>query len=304
MNLTGTSTNMKTLLGPMRLPFLLLTPVCVALGLAVTYWRVGQISHFGSALVLIGALAAHIGVNLFNEYFDFRCGLDSRTRRTPFSGGSGTLPSRPSAAPAVLSMALIASLISVSIGAYLVHVRGTALLPLGILGIVLVLTYTPWLTRLAWLCLIAPGLGFGPCMVLGTYVALTGHYSASAAAASLIPFFLVNNLLLLNQFPDVEADRSVGRRNIPILLGRRVGGIVYGAFFVLAYLALGVSILLQMLPWSSALGLTPLILGIPIFYAIGKYSEEPVALIPYLGLNVLVCLATPILMAWGIFSGG
>ncbi len=47
------------------------------------------------ALVLLGALAAHGAVNALNEYADYRSGLDLRTARTPFSGGSGTLVDHP-----------------------------------------------------------------------------------------------------------------------------------------------------------------------------------------------------------------
>ena len=49
-------------------------------------------------LALAGGLLAHISVNALNEYLDFTSGLDLTTLRTPFSGGSGTLPaniSRP-----------------------------------------------------------------------------------------------------------------------------------------------------------------------------------------------------------------
>ena len=294
---------MKTLIGPMRPPFLVLTPVCVALGIAVAYWQQWQIDHVQSVLVLIGALAAHISVNLLNEYFDFRSGLDAHTQRTPFSGGSGTLPAQPAAASMVFAVAVLSVAISVSIGAYFLSVRGGALLPLGLLGILLVLAYTPWLTRHALLCLVAPGLGFGPCMVLGTYVALTGQYSASAAAASLIPFFLVSNLLLLNQFPDVEADRSVGRSNMPILFGRRVSGYIYMFLFALAWLSLAVAIAVHALPFDSALGFIPMTFGIPVVYGIKQYTEDSQALIPYLGLNVMLCLATPVFMAVGLYLG-
>ena len=46
-------------------------------------------------LVLIGAVSAHISVNTFNEYFDFLSGLDAKTVKTPFSGGSGALVENP-----------------------------------------------------------------------------------------------------------------------------------------------------------------------------------------------------------------
>jgi 1,4-dihydroxy-2-naphthoate octaprenyltransferase len=85
----------KSLLGPMRVPFLILTPACVVVGVGTAYWQTRAISWFQILLVLLGALASHICINVFNEYFDFTSGLDARTQRTPFSGGSGMLPMQP-----------------------------------------------------------------------------------------------------------------------------------------------------------------------------------------------------------------
>ena len=99
--------NFKFLLDPMRLPFLILTPACVVLGLATAIWTSGQINWFHFVLVLIGALSAHISVNTFNEYFDFKSGLDANTKRTPFSGGSGRLPETPEIAQPAFIMAWI-----------------------------------------------------------------------------------------------------------------------------------------------------------------------------------------------------
>ena len=61
---------------------------------------------------------------------------------------------------------------------------------------------------------------------------------ALALVASLVPFFLVSNLLLLNQFPDVAADRSVGRDNFPIAVGTEKSAAIFAAFGFLAYLTL------------------------------------------------------------------
>ena len=98
---------------------------------------------------------------------------------------------------------------------YFVFTVGILLLPLGLLGIALIVFYTQWITKRPIICLVAPGLAFGPLMVLGTHFVLTGSYSWTAFAASLVPGFLVSDLLLLNQFPDVEADKTVGRKYLP-----------------------------------------------------------------------------------------
>ena len=163
---------------------------------------------------------SHISVNTFNEYFDFQSGLDLKTEKTPFSGGSGALPDNPEMANVVLTVSLVSLLLTIFIGIYLIMQRGTLILPIGFVGVVLIMTYTQWLNRFPFLCLIAPGLGFGVLMVVGTHVILTGEHSPLSWLVSLIPFFLINNLLLLNQYPDIKADASVGRNTFPIEIGR------------------------------------------------------------------------------------
>lgn len=292
--------NAQYILGPMRLPFLILTPACVLLGLASASWTEGAVDWLHFALILVGAIAAHVSVNALNEYFDFKSGLDMKTRRTPFSGGSGVLPANPEKAPVALATGLAAMAITGAIGVFFLVNQGLILLPLGLLGILLVYTYTIWLTRSAFLCLIAPGLGFGICMVMGTDLALTGAYSWTAFVVALLPFFLVNNLLLINQFPDVDADRSIGRRHLPILAGRRTSAIVYGAFLISTYLAVVVGVVLKLLPLLALLGLATLFLAIPNIAAAYRHADQIEKLIPYLARNVMITIATPVLVAVGM----
>jgi 1,4-dihydroxy-2-naphthoate octaprenyltransferase len=290
----------KALLGPMRLPFLVLPPACVLLGAGTAIWTQSQISPVYVILVFVGAAAAHISVNALNEYFDFRSGLDLQTRPTPFSGGSGSLPARPELARPALITGLVAMAITVMIGLYFLAVWGWSILPLGLLGLLVSVTYTPWVTHSPLLCLLAPGLGFGLLMVMGTDFALTGEYSWTAFTASLVPTFLVSNLLLLNQFPDVEADESVGRRHYPIVVGRRKSSIIYGAFLALTYLTIVLGVLLALLPVASLLGLLTILLAVPTAMGAYRYAEDLERLIPYLGYNVLLTVVTPVLVAIGL----
>ena len=141
----------KDILGPMRVPFLILTPACVLLGVATAVRSGAPIHPLQVFLVLLGAVCPHISVNAFNEYDDFKSGLDTLTQRTPFSGGSGTLPARPEMARTALAIALISLGIIVLTGIYFTWLYGLALLPLGLLGIFVIVAYTPWLTRHALL---------------------------------------------------------------------------------------------------------------------------------------------------------
>jgi 1,4-dihydroxy-2-naphthoate octaprenyltransferase len=291
----------KDILGPMRLPFLILTPACVLLGIGTAIRSGAHVNPLHVLLVLVGAVATHISVNAFNEYFDFKSGLDGRTQRTPFSGGSGTLPAKPGLARTALATALTSLGIVGLTGAYFTWLHGLALLPLGLLGMLVIVVYTPWLTHQPLLCLVAPGLGFGPLMVMGTHFALTGQYSWVAFVASLVPFFLVSNLLLLNQFPDVEADTTVGRRHYPILIGQRLSSYIFSAFLVLTYVAILVGVLLSVLPVGSLLGLATLLLALPLMKGTLSNAQDIQKLVPSMGMNVLVNLLTPVLVAVGLF---
>jgi 1,4-dihydroxy-2-naphthoate octaprenyltransferase len=293
--------DLKLFLGPMRLPFLILTPACVLLGIATAVRSSAGVNTLHVVLVLLGAAAAHVSVNAFNEYGDFKSGLDFKVRRTPFSGGSGTLPEQPDLARRTLITAWVALAVTCLIGLYFLFSRGLLLLPLGALGILLVYVYTSWLTRSPFMCLIAPGLGFGLFMVIGTHFVLTGEYSWAPFTVSLVPFFLVSNLLLLNQFPDVEADRSVGRRNYPIVIGRRGSAWIYGAFLLAAYLVIVLAVRLGHLPAPSLMGLITVALAVPAITGAYRNADEVEKLIPSLILNVLIVILTPVLVAIGMF---
>ena len=290
-------------LGPMRLPFLILTPACVLVGLGTAVQVSKGVETLSFVLVLVGAIAAHISVNAFNEYFDFKSGLDFKTRRTPFSGGSGALPERPEFAGKALLNAWVAFVLTGLIGLYFIWLIGWQILPLGLLGLVVVLAYTSWFAYNPFLCLIAPGLGFGTFMVMGTHFALTGDYTWSAFVGSLIPFFLVSNLLLLNQFPDVDADKTVGRRHLPIVIGRPASSLVYGAFLLLAYLSIVIGVWLGMFPRFGLLGLATVPLAVLAFIGSRRYAEDPERLVPALTMNVLINILTPALLGVGLILG-
>jgi 1,4-dihydroxy-2-naphthoate polyprenyltransferase len=291
------------LLANMRLPFLVLAPVCVAVGVGTAYWQAGQLNWLDVLLVLIGGVSAHVCVNVFNEYFDFKSGLDAKTQRTPFSGGSGALPAHPEMVRATFWLAWGSFALTALIGVYFVWLRGWQLLPVGILGLVLLVTYTQWWVYHPFLCLIAPGLGFGVLMVMGTHFALTGSYSWTAFIASLVPTFLVSDLLLLNQFPDVEADRSVGRRHYPILVGRKTSAVFYGVLLLLAYLSIVVGVILKLLPIYCLIALLTAILAWRAYRGVRGNEDNLPGLVPSMGMNVMVNLATPLLLAVGLFIG-
>ncbi|MGE6372612.1 prenyltransferase [Stutzerimonas stutzeri] len=290
-------------LGVVRGRFLLLTLSCVALGLALAARQSVAISIMDALLVLLGALAAHVAVNALNEWSDYRSGLDLQTRRTAFSGGSGTLLAHPHLLGRTLLLGL-GSLLSCALIGLFFLLRQPQLLfslaPVGLSGLLLVLLYTPWLTRHPWLCLFAPGLGFA-LMVLGTRIVLGGPPALGDLVLILPPLLLCNNLLLLGQFPDIEADRTVGRHTLPMHIGVTKALRVALAQWLLAY-----GVLLAVLPQPGLAGAALGLLSLPFaLWAAWLLRREPLQaqrLLPALGLNAAISVATPLLMAVGLLA--
>ena len=293
----------KTVIKTTRPAFLVLSPVCVFLGLSTSLASGAQVNYFIFFLILIGAISAHISVNTLNEYYDFKSGLDLKTEKTAFSGGSGALPDNPEMALTVLTTGLIFLLLTITIGIYFIIEDGIHILSMGIVGILLIVTYTQWLNRFPFLCLVAPGLGFGVLMVVGTHMILTGEQSRLPWLISLVPFFLINNLLLLNQYPDMKADSYVGRKTFPIAFGLHKSNFIYALFVLTTYSLLLIIIAMEYVPGISIIALTPVLFSIYAFFGAHKYASKIGDFPQYLGANVAASIFTPSLLALSIIYG-
>ena len=285
-----------------RPQFLVLTPVCVCVGVGTAAWVTGGLRSLPWGYVIlafIGALCAHIATNVLNDYFDYTSGLDLKTKPTPFSGGSGILPQGLMTPRNVIIFGLVCLGLTAAIGIFFWAVWGWGILPLGLLGIITIIAYTPWVTKRPFLCLIAPGLGFGPLMVMGTHFVLTGGYDAVSILASLVPGFLVSNLLLLNQFPDVEADAAVKRRHIPIIMGRPASARLYAVLALAAYLVIIIACISGNAPPAALIAFITLPLALLTIKGVIQHADHIDRLVPYLTTNVIYTQVTPLLLGIG-----
>ena len=132
-----------------RPQFLLLSVVLAFLGTCIAWYD--GFFHLGYALLaFIGLLLTHISVNVLNDYFDYKSGVDLATKRTPFSGGSGMLPAALLKPGQVFRLGLGSFLLAAPIGIYFVIARGWLLLPLLLIAAICILLYTPFIHRLRW----------------------------------------------------------------------------------------------------------------------------------------------------------
>jgi 1,4-dihydroxy-2-naphthoate octaprenyltransferase len=255
------------------------------------------------SLALLGGLLAHVSANALNEYFDFRSGLDFATTRTQFSGGSGALPRNPGMAGAVLAVGTASLVATVLIGGFFVWKYGSGIVPLGLVGLVLIVSYSGWINRHPLLCLIAPGLGFGFLMVVGTQYVLQGEYAPMSWLVAVVPFFLVNNLLLLNQYPDIQADLSVGRNHFPIAFGVNCSNTAYALFALATTVSIVIYVMAGYLPVLSLIALLPMPLAFFSLYGAIRHGKNIAKFPHYLGANVAVTILTPLLLGLSISLG-
>ncbi|MGY6630452.1 MAG: prenyltransferase [Wenzhouxiangella sp.] len=292
----------QLMVGVARGPFLVLGVLCVAVAAAAVVAEQGRVDAWLLLLVLLAASLAHASVNAFNEYRDFRSGLDLMTLRTPMSGGSGTLPAHPAAARLALLFAVACLIGSVVIGVYLASRSDWRLLIPGFVGVALVCAYTPWINRSAWLCLLAPGLGFGPVITLGAYWVLGGQQTDTAVLLSLLVGLLASSLLLLNQFPDVEADRRVGRAHFPIRYGLEASVRVFAGLQLSVLLLLLTALLTARLPaavWPVVL--LPLLALPGLLRRAFRAARDAASQLPAMIANLVYTLSMLLALALSLF---
>ncbi|MCG6871329.1 MAG: UbiA family prenyltransferase [Gammaproteobacteria bacterium] len=229
----------------LRAPFFTATLVPVGLGAVIA---AGELKTQGLGfdwglfwLVLFGALCAHAGTNLGNDYGDHLSRNDELNKvPSPFNGGSRVIQAGLIAPWKILLATVVCFLTCIAIGLHLNAVLGgawlapTPLLWVGMAGVVLGIAYTLGPVRLGYRGLGEPAIaiGFGPVIVLGTHYVLTAGRLDSWSwleplLASVPVAIFVMLIVWINQFQDVPADRAVGKNNWVVRLARAGAGVDY-----------------------------------------------------------------------------
>jgi 1,4-dihydroxy-2-naphthoate octaprenyltransferase len=286
----------------LRAPFFTAAILPVLIAAAFVFWEKDAFDLFLILITLAGTVSLHAGTNMINDYFDYKSGDDARNQaRTPFNGGSPFLIEGMLKPKSVLAAALAAFGVGGSIGLYLAWTITWWILPLGVIGGLLGLLYVAPKVNLAGRGVgeIAVGLGFGPLMTMGTYMVLTGEMSLNSFLVGLPIGFLITLVLYINQFPDMEADASVGKNHWVVRLGRKKARIGYPLILVATYAFVVIAIPFEVMPALS----TIFFFTIPLAYKASKIvlvnAENVRALIPAQALTIQVHLIGGLLMAGG-----
>ncbi len=216
-----------------RLRFLLASVVAVSAGLAINWWQNHSIDIPAAALTMCGVLALHASVDLLNDYWDFRRGIDAATRRTKMSGGTGVLPEGLLRPEQVYRAGIAFLILGGVIGGYFIFTDGIAIA--AILGFAILSIYF-YSTRI-----VDSGLAEvfvaakGALILVGAHLIQGGGITAESALAGAAVGALSSLVLFVTSFPDYTADRAGGRRTLVIVIGRQRASRVFWAFPAAAY---------------------------------------------------------------------
>lgn len=229
---------MSAYLKALRAPFIAGSIVPVVLGAAYAFvQKAFLVPHF--VITVVGVAALHLGANILNDYYDARGSDPINVRLTPFSGGSRVIQNKEVPAGVMLAMALGFLAVGVAAGFWLASLDRPLVLVIGLLGL-----GAGWAYSAPPFQLMARGWGeiviffaFGPLVTLGTYYVMTGEISGPAFALGFPQGFLITGVIWINQFPDYQADRVAGKRNLVVRWGPEVSRSLYCVIMSLSFVS-------------------------------------------------------------------
>ena len=216
-----------------RIRFLLASVIAVSVGLAITWWHSSNVTVFDAILTMAGVLALHASVDLFNDYWDFKRGIDTATKRTKMSGGSGVLPEGILKPRQVYAGGIIFLAIGTIIGVYFVITDGI------IIGIILafaVVSIYFYSTKIVNWGLAEVFVSIkGTLIVIGTYFIQTSQINESVILGGIVVGVLSSLVLFITSFPDHDADKAKGRKTLVIGIGKKRASIIIWVFPAIVY---------------------------------------------------------------------
>ncbi|MFA5165298.1 MAG: 1,4-dihydroxy-2-naphthoate octaprenyltransferase [Candidatus Omnitrophota bacterium] len=266
--------------------------VPVALGAAVAWNGTGLVDWGLFWLTLAGAVLSQAGLNLTNDYYDFKSGDDVVNKTpTPFSGGSGVLTRGLLKPREVLAAGLLCFAATAAIGFYLVFlIKGYILIAIGAIGIFLAFFYTagPFKIGYTRFAEAATGIGFGPLMVLGSYYVQARRLAWEPFWASIPVAILIALVLYINEFPDYEADRISGKNNTVVSIGKKKAAGYYALLMLSAYLAVAAGAISGILPGTALITAATFPLAVIAIKTAWAHYDKVKELLPANALTVAV----------------
>jgi len=280
-----------------RVRFLLASVIAVSAGLAITWWHTNSITIVDAILTMCGVLALHASVDLLNDYWDFKRGIDTKTHRTKMSGGSGVLPEGLLKPSQVYAAGIVSLIIGAAIGMYFVATDGIVI---GIILAFAVLSIYFYSTKIVNWGLAEVFVGIkGSMIVIGTYFVQTTDITEQAVLGGIVIGTLSSLILFITSFPDHDADKAKGRKTLVISLGKKRACSILWVFPVITYGITVIAVFFEVFPIFCLL----ILLTIPLIIRSGlklkQNYDKLINLIPVMSSTLYFSRITGVLLIVG-----
>lgn len=225
-----------------------ISPVLVGTALAAYY---GTFHPLIFAVTLLSCLFLQIGTNYFNEYFDYRYGLDHAASL----GASTVIFRNEMTATQVLGGGIACFAIATLLGVILIVLVGPIIILFGLVAMAIAYFYSakPFKFSSRGLGDVMVYIAMGFLMTWGSYYVQIPHWSWSAFAASVPVGFIVTAILNMNNVRDYQDDLAVDKKTLPVRFGQRFGQNFHAFLLFGSYVAVTLFAVIGLLPWLSLL---------------------------------------------------
>ncbi len=268
-----------------RIRFLLASVIAVSVGLALNWCQNSTIEPFDAVLTFAGVMALHASVDLLNDFWDFKRGIDTKTPKTKMSGGTGVLPEGLLKPSSVYRAGIAFLVIGSAIGAYFVITDGIIIA--AILGFAILSIYF-YSTKI-----VDSGLGEffvavkGSMIVLGTFFIQSGQITIESILAGIVVGSLSSLVLFIASFPDHDADKSKGRKTLVIAVGKQKATKLFWIFPFVSYGVIILGVSLNLFPIIALITFLSIPLMIKSGFGLKKNFDSVEKLIPYMSSTLM-----------------
>ena len=280
-----------------RVRFLLASIIAVSAGLAITWWNTSSITIFDAILTICGVLALHASVDLLNDYWDFKRGIDTTTHRTKMSGGSGVLPEGLLKPAQVYAAGITFLIIGTAIGIYFVATDGIVI---GIILAFAVISIYFYSTKIVDWGLAEVFVAIkGSMIVIGTYFVQTSQITESTVLAGIVIGVLSSLVLFITSFPDHDADKAKGRKTLVISLGKQKACTILWIFPAITYGITIIAVVFEIFPVFCLIILSTVPLIIKSGQKLKQNYDKLTNLIPVMSSTLYFSRITGVLLVIG-----
>lgn len=277
-----------------RVRFLLASVIAVSTGLAIN-WSLNQsIDIFSAVLTFAGVASLHASVDLLNDYWDFKRGIDTSTKRTKMSGGTGVLPEGLLNPTAVYKAGIGFLILGSAIGSYFVFTHGFTIAVILAFAILSIYFYS---TKI-----VDSGLAEffvalkGAMIVIGTFFIQSNQIPLEIILGGIFVGLLSSLVLFIASFPDFDADKSKGRKTLVIVAGKKKACTVFWIFPIILFGSMILGVATGIFPIFSLLTLVSIPLLLQAGFGLKKNYNHPELLVPYMEKTLLFSRLTGILL--------